>query len=327
MKVNIITPAGPKSRSGNRATAVRWQGFLEGMGHTVLVEEGWGGEAADLMIALHARRSHPSIARFADSHPESPLVVVLTGTDLYRDLKTSEEAARSLELATRLVVLQEEGPAKLEPRHRDKTRVVRQSAEPVRKGARSETHFEVCVVGHLRQEKDPFRTALAASLLPEDSRLRITHLGAPLDEEFAEEARKHMESQPRYSWLGEVPQQRVRSILSSSHLLVQSSFLEGGANAISEALVAGTPVVASDIPGNVGMLGEDYPGYYPAGDTEALTHLLERAERDPEFYALLEDYCAAHRHLFLPEREQEALRLLLQELASSFRCTDEVGRI
>jgi putative glycosyltransferase (TIGR04348 family) len=286
------------------------------MGHTVLVEESWGGQDADLMIALHARRSHPSIARYSAAHPRRPLAVVLTGTDLYRDLKASEESASSLDLATRLVVLQEEGLAELEPRHRDKTHVIHQSAEPPSKGSRSDTHFEVCVVGHLREEKDPFRAALAARMRPEESSLRITQLGNPLDEKFATEARRLTDSEPRYRWLGEVPQWQVRGILSESHLLVQSSFLEGGANAISEALVSGTPVVASNIPGNVGMLGEDYPGYYPAGDTEALAHLLERAEADPYFYTLLEDLCATRSHLFLPEKERGALQFLLQDISS-----------
>jgi glycosyltransferase involved in cell wall biosynthesis len=90
--------------------------------------------------------------------------------------------------------------------------------------------------------------------------------------------------------------------------------MEGGANTISEALATGVPVLASDIPGNVGMLGEDYPGYYPVGDEDALAWLLHRAETDARFYALLKAQCAARSHLVQPERERDALKRLVKEL-------------
>ena len=145
------------------------------------------------------------------------------------------------------------------------------------------------MIGYLRAEKDPFRTALAARLLPDASRVRVTHVGKARGEEFAEQARTHTEDNPRYRWLGELPRWRVRRLLSRARLLVQSSIMEGGANAVSEALAAGVPVIASDVPGNVGVLGQDYPGYYPVGDEEALARLLERAEAEAGFCALLKE--------------------------------------
>ncbi len=197
--------------------------------------------------------------------PESGLVVALTGTDLYRDIHSDTLAYQSLELATCLVVLQESGVKELEPRYRSKTRVIYQSAEPVRLQPPAKKFFAVCVIGNLRAEKDPFRCALAARLLPPTPHVRVTHVGRPYNEEFAEEARVHMASSPRYRWLGEVPRWKARRILSRSRLLAQISVMEGGANAVSEALAAGVPVVGSNIPGNVGMLGEAYPGYYEVG--------------------------------------------------------------
>ena len=315
MKISLVTPAGTGPRSGNRVTAERWARFLRQLGHEVLVEETWGGEGSDLMIALHTRRSHPSISRFAAGHPDRPLIVVLTGTDLYRDIRSDEDARDSMNLATRIVVLQEAGLAELEPRHRAKARVVYQSAEPVRPQPRAKTFFDVCVVGNLRAEKDPFRCALAARLLPPASRVRITHAGEARSEEFAERARTLAATEPRYRWLGEVPRWRVRRLLSRARLLVQSSVMEGGANAISEALAAGVPVIASRIPGNVGMLGEDYPGYYPVEDEKALALLLERTENDTAFYESLEARCAARRPLTLPERERDSLGGLVEEVA------------
>ncbi len=312
MKISLITPAGAGSRSGNRTTADRWARFLRQMGHEVLIEEVWGGGVSDLMIALHTRRSHRSIGHYAATYPGHPLVVVLTGTDLYRDIRFDEDAQDSLRLASRVVVLQEAGLAELEPRHRAKARVIYQSAEPIRPQPPAKTFFDICVVGNLRAEKDPFRCVLAAQLLPSASRIRITHAGRAHTEEFAEQARAFMSSDPRYRWLGEVPRWRVRRLLSRTHLLVQSSLMEGGANAVAEALAAGVPVAASRIPGNVGMLGQDYPGYYPVGDEKALALLLERSQNDSVFYESLKEWCTARRPLTLPEHERGALGDLIE---------------
>lgn len=318
MKISLITPAGKGSRHGNLVTATRWARFLRQLGHQVRVEEVWSGERADAMIALHASRSHKSIERYVAARPGHPLIVALTGTDLYRDIRSDWEAGQSLELATRLVVLQSAGLEELKPRHRAKARVIYQSAEPVRRQPPARTSFDVCILGHLRAEKDPFRPALAARLLPAESRIRILHAGGIREAELEGEAELLMVSTPRYRWLGDLPRWRARRLLARSRLLVQSSIMEGGANAISEALAAGVPVVASYIPGNLGLLGEDYTGYYPVGDEKALARLLERAETDAAFYALLREWCDALKHLVSPEREKEALdRLLIEAWAAS----------
>ena len=267
------------------------------------------------MIALHARRSHPSIARYAAAFPGRPLGVVLTGTDLYRDIHCDKSAKESLELATALVVLQEMGLKELEPRHRAKARVIYQSAEPIRLQPPAKKYFDVCVIGNLRAEKDPFRTALAAQLLPPTSRIRITHVGRPYNEKFALEALLHTSRNPRYRWRGEVARWEARRLLSRSRLLAQTSVIEGGANVVSEALAAGVPVIASDIPGNVGMLGEDYPGYYKTGDERDLARLLHRVESDGAFYETLKAQCDARGHLVLHDRERAALEALVKEAA------------
>jgi glycosyltransferase involved in cell wall biosynthesis len=108
----------------------------------------------------------------------------------------------------------------------------------------------------------------------------------------------------------------VRRLLSRAHLLVQSSVMEGGANAVAETLAGGVPVIASRIAGNVGMLGEDYPGYYPVGDEKTLSLLLERTETDAAFQKSLKARCAARRPLTLPERE--ALGDLLEDVGRNF---------
>ena len=314
MKIALITPARPAARSGNRNTAVRWAQLLREHGHAVSVQMSWNGTPADLMIALHARRSHDSIARFAAAHPARPLVLALTGTDLYRDIRFDSDAKRSLRLATRMIVLQEMGLAELAPALRRKTSVIYQSTRPVKRVPPLKSCFEVCISGHLREEKDPFRAAAALEYLPQQSRIRVTHLGAAMSAKMAAAARGWMARELRYRWLGELPHWHALRRLARSRLMVISSRMEGGANVVTEALAARVPIIASRIPGNIGMLGADYAGYYPLGDERALARLLWRAESDPEFYRKLERHCAARRCLVSRKREKQGLKQLLAEL-------------
>lgn len=311
MKIVIVTPAAAGVRNGNRNTAQRWAGFLRQMGHRVRVQVEWDGKQADLMLALHARRSHASIKHYSGLHPDLPLIVVLTGTDLYRDIQNDGNAQESLVLASRLVVLQEMGLAELSPELQAKTQVVHQSACALKRMPPSENRFDVCVIGNLRKEKDPFRCALASALLPENSRIHVSHMGRALDDGMAQQAQTLMAQIPRYHWLGELPHWRVRKKLSRSRLMVISSNMEGGANVISEALAADVPVIASKVSGNIGMLGGDYEGYYPYGDESALAKVLYRAETDSKFHERLKMQCARRKPLVQPEHEYEELGRLI----------------
>ena len=317
MRIALVTPSSATRRTGNRATATRWAGFLRDGGHVVDVSTEWDGAPADLMIALHAWRSAGSIERFRRHHPGGPLIVALTGTDLYHYLAAEPETTlRALDCADRLIGLHDLVAEALPAHHRGKLTVVHQSArgragrEPARAAC-----FEVLVVGHLRAEKDPFRAAYAARDLPADSRIRIVHLGAAQDPSWAEAARAEMVRNPRYDWLGDLPPARVRRFMARAQAMVLSSNMEGGANVISEALVSGLPVIASRIAGSVGLLGPDFPGYYPVRDTAALAGLLLRAEREPDFLERLRARCAARAVLFRPDREREALGRVVREVA------------
>lgn len=301
MHIALVTPYLPASRNGNAHTAVRYARFLRRAGHRVVLDTDWRDTPADALLALHARRVHPAIARYAAAHPARPLVLVLTGTDLYRDIRVDAAARRSLDLAQRLVLLQPRGLDELAGAQRDKAVVIEQSAPAYRSGRRPAGHFAVAVVAHLRDEKDPFLTAQAVALLPAHSRIRVRHAGGELQPGLAATARR-LEG-PRWRWLGPLEHGPARRLIADAHLLVLSSRMEGGANVIVEAVMADTPVLASDIPGNRGMLGEDYVGYFPPGDAAALAGLLARAESDPAFYARLATQCAARRPLFEPARE------------------------
>jgi putative glycosyltransferase (TIGR04348 family) len=320
MRIILVTPAPRGSRKGNRVTAARWAAMLRRLGHRATVVGQWDGAPCDLLVALHARKSARSIERFRSACPRRPLVVVLTGTDLYRDLATSAAARRSLELADRLIVLQPRGVDALPRLLRARARVVIQSAQPahsarpVALAVHSRRAFDVCVIGHLRPVKDPFRAALAARLLPRSSRVRVLHLGGALSRAMARRARAEERANPRYRWFGELARWRTRRVLARSRLLVLSSRLEGGANVLSEAIAAGVPVLASRIPGSTGILGDDYPGLFEVGDTRGLAALLERAETEARFYRDLARRCRRLAPLVRPERELEAWRAIVREL-------------
>ena len=307
----IVTPAGAGLRNGNRHTALRWATLLRAGGHRVRVDVAWNGEPCDALIALHARRSHESIARYAAS--KKPLVVTLTGTDLYRDLPASAEARASLEAADRVIVLQDAALAEVEPAIRPKVRVVYQSAEPRLAHRPPKAPFRITVVAHLRAEKDPLRAAAALARLPQE-KIELVQIGEALDGELASEAQAWAAREPRYRCLGSLTHRRALAWMAKSHVLVVSSVMEGGANVIAEAARIGTPVIASRVSGNIGMLGADYPGYYALADDVALSALLKQAAHDRRFYQSLKKALLARRKLFAPAAERASLVRVLREV-------------
>src|SRR6516165_2171747 len=317
MRIVVVTPLVPRARTGNRVTALRWVRVLRGLGHSVMVVTEYVGQPCDVLLALHARKSAPSVQRFRDEHPDRSIVLALTGTDLYDEIHTSPDARRSMELATRLVVLQPAGLAELPESVRVNTRVIIQSAErPLRPALHDQSVFQVCVLAHLRPVKDPLRTAYAARLVPSSSKIQVVHLGNALDETLAGEALEEMTINPRYRWLGERPRAEALRMLASSRLMVLTSRLEGGANAVSEAIACSVPVISSRISGSIGLLGEEYPGYFPMGDTEVLSDLLRHSETDAGFYEALTSWCERRAALVNPDNERRAWQDLLHELGS-----------
>ena len=268
------------------------------------------------MIALHAWRSADSIRTFRERYPDRPLIVGLSGTDIYGYIdRDRAPVMRSLACADRLVALQELARRRVPARFRDKLRVVYQSALSVRRGRADRTgSFDVAVIGHLREVKDPFRAAQAARRLPASSRIRIVHLGAAETPGWAAAAKAEMAINPRYVWRGDRPRADVRRLLGRARAMVLSSLSEGGANVISEAVAAGVPILATRIDGSLGLLGRDYAGYYPVGDTEALARLLIRIETDPAFLKRLKRAIARRAPLFRPAREKAEWKSLIEEV-------------
>jgi putative glycosyltransferase (TIGR04348 family) len=318
MRIEIVTPAPRGSRRGNRITALRYARLLRDLGHRVRVAEeiSMSTRPPEALVALHARKSAEAIRTFRKAHPQTPIVLVLTGTDLYQDLPHSAAARRSLDLATRIVTLQGDAMNYLPQDARRKAVAIIQSCEPFKRQPRRTDAFEVAVVGHLRAVKDPFRTALAARRLPSSSQIRVLQLGACLTPAMEVRAAHEVEQNPRYAYLGDMPRAKALKLLSRCRLTVISSKLEGGPNIVSEAIVAGTPIVSSRISGVIGMLGADYPGYFQVGDTRALTELLRRAESDAAFYAELDCRCQSLLPRFAPAQERAAWQRLLARLVN-----------
>lgn len=315
LDILIVTPAPKRARNGNRITALRWARILRRLGHRVRLAADLDGHACDLLVALHARKSGPAVGRLRARDPGVPVVVALAGTDLYGEGGVRPDLPPALGLASRIVALQALACEALPEELRSRARVIHQSAAPpADPPARSAETFDVAVIGHLRPVKDPFRAALAARLLPADSRVRVLHAGAALAPDMEAAARAEMAANPRYRWLGPVPRRAALRTLAGCRLLALTSLQEGGANAVSEAVACGVPVVASRVDGSVGLLGDDYPGLFPAGDTAALAALLRRAETDGAFLAGLEERGRGLRPLFEPAEEERRWKALLGEI-------------
>ncbi len=319
MRIAIATPAAAGTTRGNRLTAQRYAEILRELGHTVRVVQQWTRGDHDLLIALHAVKSASSVHAFRRAHPERPIVLVLTGTDVHGVGTGGARARRSsrdaLRLATHVVTLQPETRRELEAGVRAKTTSIVQSAEAPRRSKRaSRDGFEVVALGHLRAEKDPFVLADAVDLLPPESRVRAVHLGEALAASIARQARARSARSARWSWIG--PRTHARSLarLAAADVFAQTSVVEGGSLALSEAIVCGVPILATRIPAAVGMLGARHPGFFPVGDAVALSRWIARVEHDASFRASLR---AASRRLapqFSRARERAAWRKLLARL-------------
>lgn len=317
-KIVLISPAAVEANNGNWHTAYRWAKFLSE--HCdITIRQDWKAEGAhlDTMIALHARRSAPSIQAWAAQQPGKPLILVLTGTDLYRDIQSDADAKQSLHLATHLVVLQEAGLVVLPANLLRKARVIYQSAPRLKPASKSTQRFKAVMVGHLRDEKDPL-TFIKAARWCESKNTSFEQIGDGLDTALASAAKLATVELPHYKWLGGLPRAETRQRIKRAHVLVNCSLMEGGAHVILEAVQSGTPVLASHISGNVGMLGSDYLGYFKVGDAAGLAGLVKRCAAEPEFLARLQSQCAQRAELFEPALEKRLVLKLANSALKEF---------
>ncbi len=308
--IALITPALPEANNGNSHTAWRWHQFLHSKYHVKLLLS-WDGSPCDALIALHARRSADSIDRFASTG--SPIALVLTGTDIYRDIYSDQKAARSLQLSHCLVTLQPAAKQTLSAAMQTKTRVIFQSAPSRSKLSPRKSTFDFIMVGHIREEKDPLTAAMAVkSLQIPAARLQI--IGQVSSDTLGDQLQQICKLDSRITLMGAQPHAVTRKQISQARLLIIPSVMEGGANVIIEAITCGTPVLASRVDGNIGMLGQDYEGFFEQGNADQLASLMERAQSDLAFFDRLAYQCTLRAPLFLPANEKAAVLQLAANL-------------
>jgi len=329
----LVTPYLARANNGNWRTAARWARLLAPR-YRVIVQAAdepvTGGDRDDAvaMIALHARRSAPAIAAWHAARSERALIVTLTGTDLYRDLPANDTATLvSLDVADRLIVLQQDAIRHLPPSQQEKSAVVFQSARTLVPSTGKDPKQLHCVlVAHLREEKDP-RTALTAwRHLTPDLPATLTVIGDALDPTLAETTRQAVATDSRVRWLGQLAHAATRQAIKRAHLLLVPSRMEGGSNVVVEAVTAGTPVLASRISGNLGMLGADYLGYFSVGDAPALAGLVARAAREPKFLRKLATDCRRRAKLFTHVAEARSLHAAIDAALNAGRTRMSIKR-
>jgi putative glycosyltransferase (TIGR04348 family) len=306
----IISPALAAANNGNWQTAKRWQQMLSNDYHVEIMLQ-WDGRPFDAMLALHARRSADSIAQWSAKFPAKLIALALTGTDLYRDIAVDPLAQQSLKLAHRLVVLQDMGPKSLPAEFQSKCQVIFQSTPRRQRVQKTTQKLRALMVGHLRSEKSPETYFAAARALAHRHDIVLDHIGAPLDAELGELARQLAAEVLTYRYLGEQTHEQTRTQIARAHVLVHPSRMEGGAHVVMEAVMSGTPVLASLIDGNVGMLGADYSGYFDCGDADQLAKALIECREgqnlpDSKLNQLARQ-CSFREKLFEPLAEKTSL--------------------
>ena len=293
----VGTPYPLDSAKGNVVSATRIAGLLGGL---AIHSPEANLEGAETVIALHARKSFSLIEKAA-AKPGCKLIVLLTGTDLYDDIPAgNQNALKSLALADALVVAQESSIADIPAEYRSKAHVCHKSmtidlpAPPPRREEKL-----ITIVGHLREIKNPFVAVLPALELG----FEVVQLGRALEPGFAEKAQDLTQAHSSYSWLGGVSREESLHWLSRSTATINSSLMEGGANSVLEALHCDCPVIASDIPGNRGILGDTHPALFSPDDHATLSSHLRSLGNDSAFRQRILSCQSSRKSLFTPEQE------------------------
>ena len=314
LPVLFYSPMPLLSGKGNAVSALRIAGLLDAAGVSARAVDAWNGEDATALVVLNSWRSAGLALDFRKRFPGRPLIAVLTGTDIFPHYPAHPDVDTALTAVDAIVAWHDASMEQIPERFRTKTHVIRKSAPdaPGPLPPAPEGECRVLLAGHLREVKDPFRAVEAACALPDSSPVTIIHAGEALSPEMAAEARAWMDRCPRYHWLGGISRERMWEELARARWTLNTSWAEGGANAVIESLCCGRPVMASRIPGNTGLLGNDWPALYPPGDTASLTNLLLRCG-DGEYHAELTARAVALGRKSTAAAEATGWRTLLEQ--------------
>jgi glycosyltransferase involved in cell wall biosynthesis len=313
MKVCVATPYPLAELKGNSVTTDRVVGILREAGIEARASHGFDGEAADVLISLHAVKGAQAVVDFQKAMPEGKSVVLITGTDIYEQLPEGSAIGMAcLESVDRIVVVSEMSIPSLPENFRDKAFVVPCSLDEIAHRAEPQTGpFVISVVGHLRPVKQSFATIEAVARHPEWENVEVWQLGEALDSDCERIARDWTKKDKRYRWFGGLPREESLKRCAWSQLTINSSLLEGGANAVLEAMTMHVPVLASDIEGNRLLLGDDYPGYFENGTMDLILGRIVTGEIDLLDWSRL---AAMRLPLFSRERECACWLELLEKV-------------
>ena len=315
MNVLIVYPEKKNAVTGNFCSARQYKDILTLLGHNVTLSEKFEDQRAELLIAINAEKKNRDIVQFAGACPDSRIIVILSGTDIYPE--PSEDSIRSMQLADSIIVLQNKGIKQVPDGMKEKVHVIIQSVvkdEPVSGGKLIRKGFDVALVSNLRQVKDPFLAAKAARKMPQESELRILHAGFVLDPGLDEVARNESIKNERYRWLGGLDSIEARELIRSCNLLTITSKHEGAGRVVGEAIVNNVPVISTCVDGVTGVLGDDYEGLFPVGDASSLAMLFQRAEMEDGFLDGLKKSCTNQAFNFDPATERNSWNELLTNL-------------
>lgn len=280
MKVALLTPYYIESARGNAVTVKRIERHLSEAGCNVRVfslDDSSPGSLADaielfapdLLHSFHALRCGNLAAEVAKKL-HLPYLITITGTDLYR----GGESAFSLEEkalfanAAALVVFHDNIGARLAisfPELLSRVRIIPQGVE-VSANADPDP-----------QREDPFLFFLPAGIRPVKNilfcfrplaqlwrkypQVRFVLAGPLIDPGYGEKVLAAVAANPFSAWLGEVHHPDMPALYNSVHVVLNSSFSEGGmANTLLEGMACGKPVLASDIEGNRSLVVDDVNG-------------------------------------------------------------------
>ncbi len=312
MKITIARPQVGNVHTGNQSTTDQWTEILRSQGHEIGFDL---DRESDLLVALHAVKSREAILHYRQIGATGRIILALTGTDIYPE--PEPDAIESMRIADALVVLQHKALAKIPDAYHKKTRVIIQSVRRTSDfvaAAKQRDPFVILVAGHLRDVKDPMRAAIAARNLPPHSKVVIRHAGAILEKKYQEMVAAEEAANPRYEYLGPLKQEDLHRLIRESQATALTSLSEGGPRILGESIVQGTPVIASNIDGVTGLIGDEYPGLFPVGDTGSLTERLLKLEQDSAYRALLETETKRLADVFDPAQEHAAWKALIRNL-------------
>ncbi len=319
MKLCVASPYPLNSLKGNSVTAKRTVDLLVAAGVDARASCGFDGDDADILIALHAVKGAGAVRDYRAAFPDGIVIVLITGTDLYQDLPAGAKGGReTLEASDAIVVVGEIMIKSLPPKIQEKAVVVPKSLDEITIPRMPSGSMTLSVIGHLRPVKRPFMTIEAIARNPH-WRVEVNQVGEALTDECAAEAELWQEKDRRYRWLRGLPREESLRICAASDLTINTSELEGGPNAILEAMMIGVPVLASDIDGNRLLLGDDYPGYFQEGELEQCLREFVTGGVDVVRWRQMVQHRAS---LFTAKRETSCWLELIEKLTKDPRATE-----